>query len=88
MSQIRGPSPSNGSPQATSLDKPLGNMAQPSSARIGIIGAGAAGLITAHTLLRDGFVSVEVLTRDESAGGVWAAERVYPGLSINKLVAS
>ncbi|KZT64199.1 FAD/NAD(P)-binding domain-containing protein [Daedalea quercina L-15889] len=60
-------------------------MAPPTSARIGIIGAGAAGLITAHTLLRDGFCNVEVLTRDETPGGVWAAERVYPGLSINNV---
>ena len=63
-------------------------MATPSPAKIGVIGAGAAGLITAHTLLRDGFEHVEVLTRDPSAGGVWAAKRVYPGLSINKSVPS
>jgi dimethylaniline monooxygenase (N-oxide forming) len=49
-----------------------------------VIGSGAAGLITAHTLLRDGFTNVDVITRDQSAGGVWAAERVYPGLAINK----
>lgn len=61
-------------------------MALPTSARIGVVGAGAAGLITTHTLLRDGFENVEVLTRDESPGGVWAAQRVYPGLSINKSV--
>jgi phytoene dehydrogenase-like protein len=35
---------------------------------VGIIGAGAAGLVTAHTLLRDGF-DVTVLTRDRSPGG-------------------
>ena len=49
-----------------------------------IIGSGAAGLITAHTLIRDGFKHVDVISRDKSAGGVWAAERVYPGLVINK----
>ena len=49
-----------------------------------IIGSGAAGLITAHTLIRDGFKNVDVISRDKSAGGVWAAERVYPGLVINK----
>ncbi|TFY51937.1 hypothetical protein EVJ58_g10296 [Rhodofomes roseus] len=49
-------------------------MIQPTFTRIGVIGAGAAGLITAHTLLRDGFQNVEVLTRDESPGGVWAAD--------------
>lgn len=51
---------------------------------IGIIGAGAAGLVTAQTLLKDGFKNVEVLTRDKTAGGVWARERLYPGLSLNK----
>ncbi|KAH9922210.1 FAD/NAD-P-binding domain-containing protein [Fomitopsis serialis] len=60
-------------------------MAPPTSARIGVIGAGAAGLITAHTLLQDGFQNVEVLTRDETPGGVWAASRIYPGLSINNV---
>ena len=52
--------------------------------RICVIGAGAAGLISAHTLIQDGFRNVEVLSRDSSTGGVWAAERVYPGLTINK----
>ena len=51
---------------------------------VGIIGAGAAGLITGYTLLHDGFQNVQLLTRDKSAGGVWAKERVYPGVSINK----
>jgi cation diffusion facilitator CzcD-associated flavoprotein CzcO len=55
------------------------------TAAVGIIGAGAAGLITAHVLLQDGF-NVQVITRDISVGGVWAKERVYPGLSINKCV--
>lgn len=50
---------------------------------IGIIGAGPAGLITAHVLLQDGF-NVEIITRDKTVGGVWARERVYPGLSLNK----
>lgn len=35
---------------------------------VGVIGAGAAGLVTAQTLLRDGF-EVTVLTRDPSPGG-------------------
>ncbi|KAI0056612.1 FAD/NAD-P-binding domain-containing protein [Artomyces pyxidatus] len=51
-----------------------------------IIGAGFAGLITAHTLLRDGFTNVVILTRDKSVGGVWQSERVYPGLQINSLI--
>ncbi|EKM52447.1 uncharacterized protein PHACADRAFT_211704 [Phanerochaete carnosa HHB-10118-sp] len=50
-----------------------------------VIGSGAAGLITAHTLLRDGFTNVDVISRDSSAGGIWAAERVYPGLVINNV---
>ena len=54
---------------------------------IGIIGAGTAGLITAHVLLKDGFTNVELVTRDASPGGVWAARRVYPDLAINKCVA-
>ncbi|KAF8551014.1 FAD/NAD(P)-binding domain-containing protein [Imleria badia] len=52
---------------------------------VGIIGAGAAGLITGYTLLNDGFHNVQLLTRDKSPGGVWARERVYPGVSINSV---
>lgn len=51
-----------------------------------VVGAGAAGLITAKTLIDDGFF-VTVLTRDRSPGGIWSEERVYPGLSLNKYVA-
>jgi dimethylaniline monooxygenase (N-oxide forming) len=51
---------------------------------VGIIGAGAAGLITGYTLLQDGFENLQLLTRDKSPGGVWAKGRVYPGVSINK----
>ncbi|KAF6749378.1 hypothetical protein DFP72DRAFT_1073202 [Ephemerocybe angulata] len=50
-----------------------------------IIGAGVAGLINAHVLLQDGFTNVTLLTRDASVGGVWARERVYPGLYINNV---
>ncbi|KAH7924190.1 FAD/NAD(P)-binding domain-containing protein [Leucogyrophana mollusca] len=49
-----------------------------------VIGSGAAGLITAKTLLDDGF-DVEILSRDNSAGGVWSANRVYPGLYTNNV---
>ncbi|KAF9240381.1 FAD/NAD(P)-binding domain-containing protein [Melanogaster broomeanus] len=52
---------------------------------VGIIGAGAAGLITGYTLLQDGFENVQLLTRDKSPGGVWAKGRVYPGVSINNV---
>ncbi|KAG5647170.1 hypothetical protein DXG03_001125 [Asterophora parasitica] len=51
---------------------------------VGIIGAGAAGLVTAQILLKDGF-DVRIITRDKSVGGVWARERVYPGLIINNV---
>lgn len=51
---------------------------------IGIIGAGAAGLINAHVLLQDGFSDVTLVSRDKSVGGTWARARVYPGLHINK----
>ncbi|KAL1940036.1 hypothetical protein VTO73DRAFT_9371 [Trametes versicolor] len=50
-----------------------------------VIGAGVAGLITAHTLIRDGFTDVQVLTRDAQVGGVWAATRIYPGLYLNNV---
>ncbi|KAJ7643962.1 FAD/NAD-P-binding domain-containing protein [Roridomyces roridus] len=56
-----------------------------SSDPIAIIGSGPAGLITAYTLLQDGFTHVQILTRDSTPGGVWAAERLYPGLQINNV---
>ncbi|KAK7048544.1 FAD /NAD-P-binding domain-containing protein [Favolaschia claudopus] len=57
----------------------------PLTSAIAIIGSGPAGLITAHTLLQDGFSQVQILTRDSTVGGVWAADRVYPGLQINNV---
>ncbi|KAI0677688.1 FAD/NAD-P-binding domain-containing protein [Trametes maxima] len=57
----------------------------PRSGSIAIIGAGVAGLITAHTLLRDGFTDVQILTRDAQVGGVWARDRIYPGLYLNNV---
>ena len=57
----------------------------PQPGSVAVIGAGIAGLITAHTLLRDGF-DVQVLTRDNYVGGVWAKDRIYPGLFTNKYV--
>lgn len=56
------------------------------SSTICVIGSGPAGLVTAHTLLRDGFTNVDVITKDKSAGGVWAAGRVSSGMPINKWV--
>ena len=49
-----------------------------------VVGSGAAGIITAFTLIEDGFENIQILTRDKSPGGVWAKERIYPGLVINK----
>lgn len=53
-----------------------------------VVGSGAAGLITAHTLLKDGFTNVEVITRDKTPGGIWSEDHVYSGLALNKYVAS
>ncbi|KAF8648995.1 hypothetical protein AX16_006109 [Volvariella volvacea WC 439] len=63
----------------------MGSQGEELSRPIGIIGAGAAGLITAHTLIKDGFTNVQILTRDASVGGVWARDRIYPGLFINNV---
>ncbi|KAJ7132974.1 FAD/NAD-P-binding domain-containing protein [Mycena filopes] len=61
-------------------------MAQdPRTPSVAIIGSGPAGLITAYTLSQDGFSDVQVLTSDSTVGGVWSAERVYPGLQINNV---
>ena len=47
--------------------------------RAGIIGAGLSGLVTAKTLLEEGF-GVTVFEKDDEVGGVWARSRRYPGL--------
>jgi dimethylaniline monooxygenase (N-oxide forming) len=47
--------------------------------RAGIIGAGLSGLVTAKTLLEEGF-DVTVFEKDEEVGGVWARSRRYPGI--------
>ncbi|KAI0774713.1 FAD/NAD(P)-binding domain-containing protein [Trametes elegans] len=60
-------------------------MSDPRSEPLAIIGAGVAGLITAHTLICDGFTDVQILTRDAEVGGVWAKHRVYPGLYLNNV---
>lgn len=59
-------------------------LSDPKALAVGIIGAGAAGLINAHVLLQDGFSDVTLVSRDKSVGGTWARTRVYPGLHINK----
>ncbi|MFC6012555.1 flavin-containing monooxygenase [Nocardia lasii] len=50
-----------------------------SGSRIGIVGAGVAGLACAKVLSQAGF-PVEVFDRTPDVGGVWSATRRYPGL--------
>ncbi|HEX5725503.1 MAG TPA: FAD-dependent oxidoreductase [Longimicrobiaceae bacterium] len=48
--------------------------------RIGIIGAGLSGLVTAKTFLEDGH-AVTLFETESEVGGVWARSRRYPGLT-------
>ena len=48
--------------------------------RVGIIGAGIAGLCTAKTFKRFGY-QVTVFEKEADVGGVWSASRRYPGLT-------
>ncbi|HSU12737.1 NAD(P)/FAD-dependent oxidoreductase [Longimicrobium sp.] len=48
--------------------------------RIGIVGAGLSGLVTAKTFLEEGF-GVTVFETEDEVGGVWARSRRYPGLA-------
>ncbi|CDO75211.1 hypothetical protein BN946_scf184794.g18 [Trametes cinnabarina] len=57
----------------------------PREESIAVIGSGVAGLITAYTLIRDGFTEVDILTRDAQVGGIWAKDRIYPGLFLNNV---
>jgi len=50
--------------------------------RVGIIGAGIAGLVTAKVFLSNGF-KVTIFDKEPTLGGVWAASRTYPGLRAN-----
>ncbi len=47
--------------------------------RVGIIGAGISGLVTAKTLLEEGF-QVTLFETEDEVGGVWARARRYPGV--------
>jgi dimethylaniline monooxygenase (N-oxide forming) len=47
---------------------------------VGVIGAGISGLVTARTLLSDGF-DVTILERRRHLGGVWDPDVTYPGLT-------
>jgi dimethylaniline monooxygenase (N-oxide forming) len=48
--------------------------------RIGIIGAGLSGLVTARTFLDEGCV-VTLFETEREVGGVWARSRRYPGMA-------
>ncbi len=48
--------------------------------KIGIIGAGIGGLVTAKTLREHGF-EVVIFEKETEVGGVWAASRRYPGIT-------
>ncbi|KAJ6622217.1 hypothetical protein B0H10DRAFT_917094 [Mycena sp. CBHHK59/15] len=53
------------------------------SDRTSVIGGGATGLVTAATLLADGFTDVTVFCSEKTAGGNWSTVRIYPGLVTN-----
>lgn len=55
-------------------------MAGPRNPRIIIVGAGVAGIATAHTLLKHGFNNLTILEKGAAVGGVWHWNR-YPGLT-------
>ncbi|KAJ3934074.1 MAG: FAD/NAD(P)-binding domain-containing protein [Lentinula lateritia] len=50
-----------------------------------VIGSGAAGLVTAQTLITDGFTNVHIFSKDSHPGGVWEHNKVYSGVFINNL---
>ncbi|MGB8192479.1 MAG: NAD(P)/FAD-dependent oxidoreductase [Chitinophagaceae bacterium] len=49
--------------------------------KIGIIGGGLSGLVTAKTMLEYGY-EIIVFEKNNEAGGVWAGKNHYPGLCI------
>jgi dimethylaniline monooxygenase (N-oxide forming) len=50
--------------------------------RVGVIGAGVAGLVSAKVLQDDGF-DVTVFEKASTVGGVWSPSRAYAGLRTN-----
>ncbi|QRY61983.1 NAD(P)/FAD-dependent oxidoreductase [Gordonia sp. PDNC005] len=50
------------------------------SPRVIVIGAGVAGITTAHILTQRGFTDLTVLEKGDAAGGVWHWNK-YPGLT-------
>lgn len=70
---------------AGEIDTNIGDHDEASNAgqsRVGIIGAGIAGLVTAKIFLSKGF-EVVVFEKEPALGGVWTASRTYPGLRAN-----
>lgn len=55
-------------------------MKQHTVRKIGIIGAGLGGLVTAKTCLEYGY-DVTVFEKESELGGVWSSSRRYPGLT-------
>ena len=50
--------------------------------KVGIVGAGIAGLVTAKVLKSDGF-DVTVIEKASEIGGTWTTANTYPGLRTN-----
>lgn len=55
-------------------------MKEHSVRKVGIIGAGLGGLVTAKTCVEYGY-DVTVFEKDSELGGVWSSSRRYPGLT-------
>ena len=72
----------NNSEDIQSNKKNLSETDTSNQLRVGIIGAGIAGLVTAKVFLSNGF-EVVVFDKEPSLGGVWAPSRTYPGLRAN-----
>ncbi|MFN8492461.1 MAG: NAD(P)/FAD-dependent oxidoreductase [Caldilineaceae bacterium] len=68
---------------ASLLERAVGaKMSHSAGRRVGVIGAGIAGLVTAKVLKADGFV-VTLFEKQAELGGVWTTAHTYPGLRAN-----